>query len=252
MAALATSTWPAGVPQALDLGLGPARAATSRSWPTRRPASGHLEDLLGQLAQASMRPRSTSARASGRAMSARMAPAATSSSAKNVALGAGQDAVDHGRGHQVPGDGLEVLGQLDPAEGPARSAPARGGGPARPAAGAAGGGGAARRSGSWPPGPPAPQRADREGQQVAGGGVGPVQVLDDQQQRASSDRRTSSDSTRRTAAPARSRHPGPPALAAGRLGQSRPRLGTAAVSRAATSASPGRVPRSRKASTNGT
>ena len=66
--------------------------------------------------------------------------------------------------------------------------------------------------------PAAPQGADQEGQQVAGGAVGPVQVLDHQQQRASSDRRTSSDSTRRTAAPARSRPPGAPAPA-DRLGQ---------------------------------
>ena len=50
-------------------------------------------------------------------MSAWMAPAATSSSAKKVALGTGKDPVDDPLPDRLAGDGLEVLGQLDLAEG---------------------------------------------------------------------------------------------------------------------------------------
>ena len=100
--------------------------------------------------------------------------------------------------------------------------------------------------------PAAPQGPDQEGQQVAGGAVGPVQVLDHQQQRQLGQ----ADQQRQHAVEQLDPLEAVPGAAApwsvASSGSSRPRLGTAAASGAATSASPGRVPRSRKASTKGT
>ena len=171
---------------------------------------------------------------------------------ERVALGAGQDAVDHGRGTGWPAtawrcsaSSTRPKGQLDPLQvGEADQL-----GQQRPQGVAAVQlvGAVAGHQGD----PAAPQGPDQEGQQVAGGAVGPVQVLDHQQQRGQlgqADQRRQHpveqldplEAVRRMAAPGR----WPARAAAG--------LGTAAASGAATSASPGRVPRSRKASTKGT
>ena len=189
-----------------------------------------------------MRPRSTSARASGRAMSARMAPAATSSSAKN-ALPSERARI---RSTTAGGTGRPqtawrcLASSARPKGDGSRSAPGRGGGPARPAAAAGGGGGAARRSGSWPPG--------RPGRRAGSGSGRPAGRVERSAQwrssitssGASSDRRTSSDSTSSnswTCSKPSGGGAGPWSVASS--GSSRPRLGTAAASGAVTSASSG-------------
>ena len=183
-----------------------------------------------------MRPRSTSARASGRAMSALMAPAATSSSAKN-ALPSERARIRSTTaagpaGRRRPGGARPAR----PGRRGARSAPARGGGPARPAAAAGDGGGAARRSGSWPPGDQ-PPRGSGSGRPAGRGWRRSAQWRSSitSGSEASSDRRTSSDSTPSNSWTRSKPSPGggtdPWSVASS--GRSRPRLGTAAASEAA-------------------
>ena len=179
-----------------------------------------------------MRPRSTSARASGRAMSARMAPAATSSSAKN-ALPSERARIRSttAGGTGWPATAWRCSASSTRPKGESRSAPGRGGGPARPAAAA--GMAAVQLVGAVAghQGDPAAARGpDQEGQQVAGGAVGPVEVLDHQQQRGQLGQ---ADQQRQhpveqldplEAVPGRGRRP----VVGGQLGQQPAEAGTAA------------------------
>jgi hypothetical protein len=167
--------------------LGPARGRHQQ--PVADPAAGHrghLEDLLGQLGEGLDAAEEHVGQGVGQGD---VGPDGAGSDQllgeEGVALGAGQDPVDHGRRDRLADHRLEVLGQLDPAEGGEVDALQVGEadqlGQQRPQRVAAVQlvGPIAGHQGH----PAAAQGPDQEGQQVAGGAVGPVQVLDDQQQR---------------------------------------------------------------------
>jgi hypothetical protein len=147
---------------------------------------GHLEDLLGELGQGLDAAEEHVGEGLGQGDVGPDGPGRDQLlGEERVALGAGQDAVDHHRGDRLAGHGLEVLGQLGPAEGGEFDALQVGQadqlGQQRPQRVAAVElvGAVAGDQGD----PAAAQGPDEERQQVAGGPVGPVQVLDDQQQR---------------------------------------------------------------------
>ena len=79
---------------------------------------GHLEDLLGQVGEA------LDAAEEHVGQGVEQGDVGPDGAGRDqflgeerVALGTGQDPVDHGRRDRLAGDGLEVLGQLGPAEG---------------------------------------------------------------------------------------------------------------------------------------
>ena len=171
----------------LDLGLGPAGGRDQQL--VADPAAGHrghLEDLLGQVGEALDAAEEHVGQGVGQGdVGPDGAGRDQLLGEERVALGTGQDPVDHGRRDRLAGDGLEVLGQLGPAEGgeldPLQVGEADQLGQQRPQGMAAVQlvGAVAGHQGD-----PAPaQGPDQEGQQVAGGAVGPVEVLDHQQQR---------------------------------------------------------------------
>jgi hypothetical protein len=157
--------------------------------PVPDPAAGHrghLEDLLGQLADGLDAAQEHVGQGVGQGdVGPDGAGRDQLLGEERVALGAGQDPVDHGRRDRVAGDRLEVLGQLEPVEGgeldalQVGDADQLGQQRAQGVAAVQLVGPVAGHQGD----PAAAQGPDQEGQQVAGGAVGPVQVLDDQQQR---------------------------------------------------------------------
>ena len=186
-----------------------------------------------------MRPRRTLARASGRAMSARWRRPRPVPRRRTRCPRSGPGCGHHGRRDRCRRRPRGARPARPGRTGPARSAPGRGGGPARPAAAAGGGGGGARRTGSWPPGRPgSPRRVRiRKASRSRVERVGPVQVLDHQQQRGQlghadqQGQHAVEQLDPLEAVPGRRRRP----LVGGQLsGSSRPRLGTAAASGAAT------------------
>ena len=186
-----------------------------------------------------MRPRSTSARR--RAGRCRPDGAGRDQflGEERVALGTGQDPVDHGRRDRLAGDGPEVLGQLGPAEGeeldPLQVGEADQLGQQRPQ-----GWRCSSSCGSWPPGRPGPPRRVRIRKPAGRGWRRSAQWRSSitSSSGASSDRRTSSDSTPSNSWTRSKPSPGgdadPWSVASS---SSRPRLGTAAASGAVTAAS---------------
>jgi hypothetical protein len=147
---------------------------------------GHLEDLLGQVGEGFDAAEQHVGEGVGQGhLPAGRAGGDQRLGEEGVAFGAGQDAVDRRGRHHLAGQRLQVLGQLGAGERrhldalqvrdaqqlgqerPQRVAAVQ---VVRAVAGDQGDAAAA-------------QGADQERDQVAGGAVGPVQVLDDQQQR---------------------------------------------------------------------